>query len=128
MFEWVREIADGAAKMSRTKVAVKIDTDCHEIIPNHPLMKVLHRNLTRVGPAKFTDADRALAKELQAPLRGEFGLKEERPLHDVIDELPATPPPVGGLGPWGMGSPRGGSRDHYPCDRNRPRTRNSGHY
>lgn len=96
VFDWVREIADGAAKMSRTKVAVKIDTDCHEIIPNDPLVKVLHRNLTRVGPPKFTDADRSLAKELQAPLRGEFGLKEEKPLSDTIDELPTSPPPVDG--------------------------------
>lgn len=96
VFDWVKEIADGGAKMSRTKVEMKIDTDCHEIIPNDPLSKVLHRNLVRVGPPKFTDADRALAKELQAPLRGDFGLKEEKPLHDVIEELPATPPPVDG--------------------------------
>jgi aminobenzoyl-glutamate utilization protein B len=96
VFDWVKEIADGAARMSRTKVAVAIDTDCHEIIPNDPLAGVLHRNLTRVGPPKFTDADRALARELQAPLRGEFGLKEEKPLHEVIDPLPTTPPPPDG--------------------------------
>ncbi len=36
-FDWLRDIAEGAAKMSRTKVAVQIDTDCHEIIPNLPL-------------------------------------------------------------------------------------------
>jgi aminobenzoyl-glutamate utilization protein B len=100
VFDWVREIADGAAKMSRTKVDVRIDTDCHEIIPNDPLGKLLHRNLTRVGPPKFTDADRALAKDLQSPLRGEFGLKEDKSLHDVIEDLPKTPPP-----------PEGGSTD-----------------
>ncbi|MBA4062588.1 MAG: amidohydrolase [Isosphaera sp.] len=96
VFDWVKDLADGAAKMSRTKVDVRVDTDCHEIIPNDPLTKLLHRNLVRVGPPKFTDADRALAKELQAPLRGDFGLKEEKPLHDVIEDLPATPPPPDG--------------------------------
>src|SRR5262249_15127064 len=96
VFEWVKEIADGGAKMSRTKVEVKIDTDCHESIPNDPLAKLLYRNLTRVGPPEFTDADGAVAKELQAPLRGEFGLKEEKPLHDVIEELPKDAPPVDG--------------------------------
>lgn len=100
VFDWVREISDGAAKMSRTKVDVRIDTDCHEIIPNDPLSKLLHRNLTLVGPPKFSDADRALARDLQAPLRADFGLKEEKPLHDVIDPLPTTPP-----------SPDGGSTD-----------------
>ena len=40
-FDWLKDIADGAAKMSRTKVQVQIDTDCHEIIPNLPLSKVI---------------------------------------------------------------------------------------
>ena len=123
VFAWVRDIADGAAKMTRTKVTVAIDTDCHEVIPNLPLAKLIDRNLRLVGPPKFTEADAKLAKELQAPLRGEFGLKEEKPLHDVIDDLPKTPEkamggstdvgdvswivPVGGLGTacFALGSP-----------------------
>lgn len=100
VFDWVREIADGAAKMSRTKVAVHVDTDCHEVIPNLPLAKLIDRNLRRVGPPKFDAADATLAKQLQAPLRGEFGLKEEKPLHDTIEELPAKPT-----------APEGGSTD-----------------
>src|SRR5262249_45548999 len=46
-FDWVRDIAEAAANMSRTKVAVRIDTDCHEIIPNLPLSRVLLRNFKR---------------------------------------------------------------------------------
>jgi aminobenzoyl-glutamate utilization protein B len=38
-FDWLKDIAAGAAKMSRTKVQVHIDTDCHEIIPNLPLFR-----------------------------------------------------------------------------------------
>ena len=49
MHPWLKDIADGAAKMSRTKVAHTIDTDCHEIIPNLPLSKVIDRNFRRVG-------------------------------------------------------------------------------
>jgi len=100
VFDWVREIADGAAKMSRTKVEVVIDTDCHEIIPNLPLAKLLDRNLRRVGPPKFTASDAALARDLQAPLRGEFGLTELKALHDTIEALPAEP-----------AAPEGGSTD-----------------
>src|SRR5215469_2745363 len=70
-FDWLRDIAEGAAKMSRTKVAVQIDTDCHEIVPNLPLSRVVLRNLERVGPPKFDDADRDLARRLQEPLRAE---------------------------------------------------------
>jgi aminobenzoyl-glutamate utilization protein B len=94
-FDWVCEIAEGAAKMSRTKVTWQIDTDCHEIIPNLALSKVIYRNLKLIGPPKFDDADRDLARKLQEPLRAEFGLKEEKPLHDTIEELPAKPPAPG---------------------------------
>ena len=100
VFDWVREIADGAAKMTRTAVEVRIDTDCHEVIPNQPLAKLIDRNLRRVGPPPFDAADARLAKELQAPLRSDFGLKEEQPLHDAIDPVPDKP-----------GTPEAGSTD-----------------
>jgi aminobenzoyl-glutamate utilization protein B len=90
-FDWLRDIADGAAKMSRTKVAVQIDTDCHEVIPNLPLSKVIERNFVRVGPPHFDDADRKLARALQEPLRADFGLKEEKALHDEVESLPGRP-------------------------------------
>lgn len=96
-FEWLKDIADGAAKMSRTKVTHQIDTDCHEIIPNLPLSQVIDRNFRHVGPPVFDDADRKLALQLQEPLKTDFGLKEEKPLRDAIDPLPATPyAPMGG--------------------------------
>jgi aminobenzoyl-glutamate utilization protein B len=96
-FDWLRDIAEGAAKMSRTKVAVHIDTDCHEIIPNLPLSRIVLRNLERVGPPKFDEADRELARRLQEPLRAEFALKERRPLNDAIEPLAKEPyPPDGG--------------------------------
>jgi len=90
-FDWLTEIAEGAAKMSRTKVNVQIDTDCHEIIPNLPISKVIHRNMLKVGPPRFDEADAKLAKQLQEPLRADFGLKEAKPLHDVIEEMGEKP-------------------------------------
>ncbi|MCS6851409.1 MAG: amidohydrolase [Gemmataceae bacterium] len=91
VFDWVCDIAEAAAKMSRTKVQIAIDTDCHEIIPNLPLSQRLYQHFLKVGPPRFDDADRELARQLQAPLRTEFGLKEEAPLLETIEELPAQP-------------------------------------
>ena len=51
-FTWLKDIADGAAKMSRTKVQLKIDTDCHELIPNLPLSKLILRNFKKVGASR----------------------------------------------------------------------------
>ena len=73
VFDWVREIADGAAKMTRTKVDMVIDTDCHEVIPNLPLAKLIDKNLRHVGPPKFTDADLTLARELRASVGTDLG-------------------------------------------------------
>jgi aminobenzoyl-glutamate utilization protein B len=91
-FDWLTEIAEGAAKMTRTKVSVQIDTDCHEIIPNLPLSRLIQRNFQKIGPPRFSAADIALARQLQAPLRAEFGLKEEKALLDTIDPLPEKLP------------------------------------
>lgn len=99
-YDWVCDIAEAAAKMTRTKVAVQVDTDCHEIIANQPLSKVLERNFKRVGPPQFSDADRTFAKQLQEPLRSDFGLKESKPLEEKLEDLPEKPY-----------SPDGGSTD-----------------
>ncbi|MFO0844036.1 MAG: amidohydrolase [Gemmataceae bacterium] len=90
-FDWLLDIADGAAKMSRTKVKVQIDTDCHEVIPNLPLSKVVERNFKKVGGPVFDDTDRKLAIQLQEPLRADFGLKEEKPLREDVEPLPKEP-------------------------------------
>jgi aminobenzoyl-glutamate utilization protein B len=100
IYDWLVEIAQGAAKMSRTSVKVHVDTDCHEIIPNLPMANQILKNMKLVGPPQFDDADRELAKQLQTPLLSEFGVKPPKPLHDTIEELP---PPAA--------DPKGGSTD-----------------
>src|SRR5260370_3702770 len=91
LFDWIKDIAESAAKMTRTKMALQVDTDCHEIIPNLPLSQLIARNFQRVGPPRFSAADITFARQLQTPLRSEFGLREEKPLNDKIEELPVQP-------------------------------------
>ena len=90
-FAWLKDIAEGAAKMTRTKMQFSIDTDCHEIIPNLPISKVIWRNMKKIGPPQFDKADLTLASQLQSSIRAEFGLKEKKPLNDTIEELPQKP-------------------------------------
>jgi aminobenzoyl-glutamate utilization protein B len=90
-FDWLRDIADGAAKMSRTKVHVGIDTDCHEIIPNLPLSRLVFNNMKKVGAPKFGPGDIDLARQLQTALRADFGLKDPQALSDKIEDFPAAP-------------------------------------
>jgi aminobenzoyl-glutamate utilization protein B len=87
-FVWLREIAEGAARMTRTKLAaVQVDADMHEVLPNRPLAEALHKNLELVGAPKFTDAEKAFARKTQEPLGG----TPDRALSEVVDPLPEQP-------------------------------------
>lgn len=96
LFDWVREIAEAAAKMSRTKLEVTIDTDCHEVIPNLPLSILLEKHFRRIGPPTFTPADIEFARGLQEPLRADFGLTDKKHLNDELERLPTEPYPADG--------------------------------
>jgi aminobenzoyl-glutamate utilization protein B len=111
-FAWLRDIADGAAKMTRTTVSLQIDTDCHEIIPNDPLAALLLANLERVGPPKFTSDEETFARRLQESVTQEFGTTFKL----AIDgEVHRTPKLGGGSGSTDVGDiswhiPTGGLR------------------
>ncbi len=65
-FKWIREIAEGAAKMTQTQlVAVDVQSEVHNIIPTPTLVKLVHDNLTAVGPPQWSDAELRLARATQ---------------------------------------------------------------
>ena len=72
-FKWIQDIARGAALMTRTKMRVQVDTDCHELITNVPLAELLEEKLRAIGPPSFTDREQAFARRLQQPLVEQFG-------------------------------------------------------
>jgi len=72
-FRWLKDLAKGAALMTRTRLEVSIDTDCHEIVPNRPLAELIDRNLRLIGPPERTAEEIAFARRLQVPLVEEFG-------------------------------------------------------
>jgi aminobenzoyl-glutamate utilization protein B len=87
-FEWVKEIADGAARMTRTKLAVvQVDADMHEVLPNRTLSEIIQRNLEQVGAPKFTDDEKAFARKTQAPL----GRSLDRALSETVEPLSDLP-------------------------------------
>ena len=70
VFDWVREIADGAAKMSRTKVQLAIDYD-----PHPPYGGIDYANIPRV-PRAMRGAISLLAPAIAA--RSRKLLRQER--------------------------------------------------
>lgn len=95
-FKWLSDIARGAAMMTRTKLSIKIDTDCHEIVPNGPLSELLTENLIKIGAPTFTEEERAFARRMQAPLVEQFGRDFPLAIDDRIHRAtPASQPSKG---------------------------------
>jgi len=66
-FKWLTQIAEGAAMMTQTTLAdVKVIAGCYEVLPNQTLVNLLHDNMKELGGPKFTDEDRAFAKEMSS--------------------------------------------------------------
>lgn len=87
-YEWINEIARGAAMMTRTKLsAVQVDADMHEVLPNRVLSEIIQKNLQFVGAPKFTEEEKRFASKTQEPL----GRKFEKALNEEVEKLPDQP-------------------------------------
>jgi aminobenzoyl-glutamate utilization protein B len=112
-FEWLKDIAAGAAKMTRTKLSIQIDTDCHEIVPNGPLAELITNNLHRVGAPTFTEEEKLFARRLQEPLIEQFGTEFPVPIDEEIHPTTAASKPSKGstdVGDISWRVPTGGLR------------------
>lgn len=89
-FAWLNDIARGAALMTRTKLSVAIDTDCHELLPNTPLAELIHRNLKQLPAPKFTSDEQAFARRLQESMVQQFGKSFSLALDESIHPLTAA--------------------------------------
>ena len=91
-FRWIREIAEGAAKMTQTELAaVDVQSETHEVIPVPELAKLIHDNLTAVGPPQWTEAELQFARATQT----NFGDPSRRgPMKDATPALSARIEPL----------------------------------
>lgn len=94
LVERVRNVARGAALMTGTSVSDAVVSGDANLVGNTALEQLMHRNLERLGPPEFDDADRERAAQFQrtfsdadiAASFGRFGLKVRKgvPLCDII--------------------------------------------
>jgi aminobenzoyl-glutamate utilization protein B len=94
LLERVRNVAEGAALMTGTRVEAEVLAAVSNVLPNPALMAAMQRNLDRLGPPEFDAEDRAYAEKIQATLSVEeiaaayegHGLRPEgqRPLCDFV--------------------------------------------
>ncbi|ARA92022.1 amidohydrolase [Rhodothermaceae bacterium RA] len=91
-YERILKIAEGAALATGTEHRVFLITGVHEYNLNRPLQELVEANMKLVGPPRFTEAEQAFARELQAFLEVEqSGFDDELHLLE-----PEPEPPSGG--------------------------------
>jgi aminobenzoyl-glutamate utilization protein B len=90
-YDWILQIAEGAALATRTTHKVTLITGVHAMLFNRPLQEAMQRNLEAVGAPDFSAADQDFARELQRALQ-----LEETGLNVAIRPLADEPLPVSG--------------------------------
>ena len=102
--ERVKKIADGAALMTETKVAISIISAVSSMLGNTPLREAMYLNMLRLGQVPFDAADRAYGAKIQATLSDEdilsayrrvgLPVRDDTPLCDFVVPLDAVGEPM----------------------------------
>jgi len=71
LLERVRKVAQGAALMTETSVAVQVISAVSNLLGNDPLERAMSDVFDQLGPPPFDDADRSFARQVQATLSQE---------------------------------------------------------
>ncbi|MBO3802557.1 MAG: amidohydrolase [Candidatus Brockarchaeota archaeon] len=112
IYEWVLEIAKGAATMTRTKLEVEFLEGMHNLVVNRTMAELVVKNMREVGLPKYSDEDLRFASEISKTISSESKAQEirktgrpgwQRLVEKLIDdEIPD---------PWGEGTTSHGSTD-----------------
>ncbi|MDX1578702.1 MAG: amidohydrolase, partial [Gemmatimonadota bacterium] len=68
-YDWILDIADGAARATRTEHEVTLITGVHAMLLNRPLQEAMQANLEAVGGPRFPDAFQQWGMAMQEGLR-----------------------------------------------------------
>ncbi len=106
--ERVRNIANGAALMTETKVTENFVSGAYNMLPNKVITRQMGKVLADLGPIAFDDEEyaygKAVATQYPAKLRGGLLEKRHMPASIVNDGLSAEVWPVRNAGEVGSGS------------------------
>ena len=112
IYNWVLDIAEGAAKMTRTKLKHEFLGGLYNIIPNKTMSETIVKNMREIGLPKYTDEEIKFAEEIAKSIPPEMKIeslrKSKRPGWErLIDKLIDDEIPD----PWGEGEISHGSTD-----------------
>lgn len=112
IYNWVLDIAKGAATMTRTELKHELIGGLHNLVPNRTIAELVVRNMREIGPPEWSDQEREFAEEIAKSITPEMKIEElrksKRPgWEKLVDKLIDDEIPD----PWGEGEVSHGSTD-----------------
>ena len=65
MYQWMQDIAKGAALMTGTRHEIEFITGCYDVLPNSVMSDLLYEKMAAVDDMKFSEKERQFGRELQ---------------------------------------------------------------
>ncbi len=87
---WIKQIAEGAALATQTRVITLVYSGMYDLLPNRPLAERMQSHLERIGVPGYTTEEQAFSRELQS----NFGV-EAQGMATMITPLSADEPAFG---------------------------------
>jgi len=112
IYDWILDIAKGAAMMTKTEVKIESLEGVYNYIPNRTIAELIVKNMREIGLPKYSQEDLKFAEEIAKTIDPEMKLaqlkKSKRPGWErLIDKLIDDEIPD----PWGEGEVSHGSTD-----------------
>ncbi len=112
IYDWILDIAKGAAMMTKTGVKVELLEGVYNYIPNRTIAELIVKNMREIGLPKYSQEDLKFAEEIAKTIDPEMKLaqlkKSKRPGWErLVDKLIDDEIPD----PWGEGETSHGSTD-----------------
>jgi len=112
IYNWILDIAKGAAIMTRTEMKTESFGGIYKIVPNRTVTELIIKNMREIGLPKYSDEDLKFAEEIAKTITPEMKIaelkKSKRPgWQRLVDKLVDDEIPD----PWGEGEVTHGSTD-----------------
>jgi len=112
IYDWILDIARGAAMMTKTEVKVELTEGSYNYIPNRTIAELIVKNMREIGLPKYSDEDLKFAEEIAKTITHEMKVaqlkKSKRPRWErLVDKLIDDEVPD----PWGEDEVSHGSTD-----------------
>jgi aminobenzoyl-glutamate utilization protein B len=112
IYDWIVDIAKGAALMTRTELKVEAEAGIYNLVPNRTISEVIAKNMREAGLPKYSRADLEFAERIAKTIPREEKVaalkRTKRPgWEKLVDKLLDDEVPD----PWGDGDFMHGSTD-----------------